>query len=95
MNNKITKNEKIAKRSKFAKKAILFMVVSMIFMTITAITAFAAGDGSVNTDDFINKTVIVLQSLVSLIGAGLAIWGVVNLIEGYSGDNAAANAHVR
>ena len=92
MNNKITKNEKIAKRSKFAKKAILFMVVSMIFMTITAITAFAAGDGSVNTDDFINKTVIVLQSLVSLIGAGLAIWGVVNLIEGYSGDNAAAKS---
>lgn len=91
-NNKITKNEKIAKRSKFAKKAILFMVVSMIFMTITAITAFAAGDGSVNTDDFINKTVIVLQSLVSLIGAGLAIWGVVNLIEGYSGDNAAAKS---
>lgn len=92
MNNKITKNEKIAKRSKFAKKAILFMVVSMIIMTITAITAFAAGDGSVNTDDFINKTVIVLQSLVSLIGAGLAIWGVVNLIEGYSGDNAAAKS---
>lgn len=91
-NNKITKNEKIAKRSKFAKNAILFMVVSMIFMTITAITAFAAGDGAVNTDDFINKTVIVLQSLVSLIGAGLAIWGVVNLIEGYSGDNAAAKS---
>ena len=91
-NNKITKNEKIAKRSMFAKKAILFMVVSMIFMTITAITAFAAGDGAVNTDDFINKTVIVLQSLVSLIGAGLAIWGVVNLIEGYSGDNAAAKS---
>ncbi len=93
-NNKITKNEKIAKRSKFAKKAILFMVVSMIIMTVTAVTAFAAG-GSVSTTDFINKTIIVLQSLVSLIGAGLAIWGVVNLIEGYSGDNAAANAHVR
>ena len=85
-NNKITKNEKIAKRSMFAKKAILFMVVSMIIMTV-----FAAG-GSVSTTDFINKTIIVLQSLVSLIGAGLAIWGVVNLIEGYSGDNAAAKS---
>ena len=90
-NNKITKNEKIANRSKFAKKAILFMVVSMIIMTVTAVTAFAAG-GSVSTTDFINKTIIVLQSLVSLIGAGLAIWGVVNLIEGYSGDNAAAKS---
>ena len=29
------------------------------------------------------------------IGGGLGVWGVVNLIEGYGGDNAAANAHVR
>lgn len=92
-NNKITKNEKIAKRSKFAKKAILFMVVSMIIMTVTAVTAFAAGGGGqVDTKDFIHNTIIVLRSLVSLIGAGLGIWGVVNLIEGYSGDNAAAKS---
>ena len=91
-NNKITKNEKIAKRSMFAKKAILFMVVSMIIMTVTAVTAFAAGGGQVDTRDFIHNTIIVLRSLVSLIGAGLGIWGVVNLIEGYSGDNAAAKS---
>ena len=52
-NNKITKNEKIAKRSQFAKKAILFMVVSMIIMTVTAVTAFAAGGGGqVDTKPF-------------------------------------------
>lgn len=83
--------DKIAKRSRFAKKAILFLIVAMCVMTVTAMTAFAAG-GSVDTTDFINTTVTVLQSLISLIGAGLAIWGIVNLIEGYSGDNAAAKS---
>ncbi|MCG4783424.1 Maff2 family protein [Acetatifactor sp. DFI.5.50] len=29
------------------------------------------------------------------LGAGLAVWGVVNLMEGYGNDNPGANAHVR
>ena len=28
-------------------------------------------------------------------GAGLAVWGVVNLMEGYGNDNPGANAHIR
>lgn len=88
------KKEKIAKRSKIAKKAIMILTVAMCMMTLGAMTAFAAS-GKVNTTDFINKTITVLQSVVSLIGGGLGVWGVVNLIEGYGGDNAAANAHVR
>ena len=31
----------------------------------------------------------------SAIGAGLAVWGVINLLEGYGNDNPGANAHVR
>ncbi len=45
--------------------------------------------------DFFNSAVDVLQTLVIALGAGLGIWGVVNLLEGYGSDNAAANAHVR
>ena len=37
----------------------------------------------------------VLQTLVVAIGAGLGVWGVVNLMEGYGNDNPGANAHVR
>jgi len=33
--------------------------------------------------------------LVCAIGAGLAAWGVINLLEGYGTDNPGANAHVR
>ena len=42
-----------------------------------------------------NSAVGVLQTLVIALGAGLAIWGVVNLMEGYGNDNPGANAHVR
>ena len=37
----------------------------------------------------------VLQTLVIALGAGLGIWGVINLLEGYGNDNPGANAHIR
>ena len=40
---------------------------------------------------FINQAVTVLQTLVIALGAGLAVWGVVNLMEGYGNDNPGAN----
>ena len=85
------KKERIAKRSKIAKKAIMILAVAMCMMSLAATTVFAAS-GKVNTTDFISKTITVLQSVISLIGGGLAVWGVVNLIEGYGGDNAAAKS---
>lgn len=85
------KKDRTAKRARYAKKAILFMTTVMCLMALAATTAFAAS-GNVDTADFISKTVTVLKAVVSLIGAGLGIWGVVNLIEGYSGDNAAAKS---
>ena len=40
--------------------------------------------------EFINQAVTVLQTLVVALGAGLAVWGVVNLMEGYGNDNPGA-----
>ena len=48
-----------------------------------------------NTMEFFNQAITVLQTLVVAIGAGLGVWGVVNLMEGYGNDNPGANAHVR
>ena len=45
--------------------------------------------------EFFNSAVEVLQTLVIALGAGLGIWGVINLLEGYGNDNPGANAHVR
>ena len=41
------------------------------------------------------SAVDVLKTLVVALGAGLGVWGAVNLMEGYGGDNPSANAHVR
>ncbi len=43
---------------------------------------------------FFNSAVGVLQTLVVALGAGLGIWGVINLLEGYGQDNPASNACV-
>ena len=44
---------------------------------------------------FFNSAIGVLQTLVIALGAGLGIWGAINLLEGYGNDNPGANAHVR
>lgn len=43
---------------------------------------------------FFNSAITVLQTLVIAIGAGLGIWGVINLLEGYGNDNPGANTEV-
>jgi len=45
--------------------------------------------------EFFNSAIDVLQTLVIALGAGLGIWGVINLLEGYGNDNPGVNAHVR
>ena len=45
--------------------------------------------------EFFNSAVGVLQTLVIALGAGLGIWGIINLLEGYCQDSPASNAHVR
>ena len=44
--------------------------------------------------EFFSSAVTILQTLVVAIGAGLGVWGVINLLEGYGNDNSGANAHV-
>ena len=36
---------------------------------------------------FFEQAITVLQTLVIALGAGLGIWGVINLLEGYGNDN--------
>ena len=42
--------------------------------------------------EFFNQTLTVLQTLVIALGAGLGIWGVINLLEGYGNDNPGAKS---
>ena len=36
---------------------------------------------------FFSSAIDTLQTLVIALGAGLGVWGVVNLLEGYGSDN--------
>ena len=41
---------------------------------------------------FFNSGVDVMETLVTAIGAGLGVWGAVNLLEGYGNDNPGAKS---
>lgn len=77
-------------RAKKAKKIIAAIFSAMIIATVATVSAAA-----VDTSGFISTAQTALTLVVSLIGAGLGIWGVVNLLEGYGSDNPGSNAHVR
>ena len=42
--------------------------------------------------DFFNSAIDTLQTLVIAIGAGLGVWGIINLLEGYGNDNPGAKS---
>ena len=41
---------------------------------------------------FFTSAINILQTLVVAIGAGLAVWGVINLLEGYGNHNPGAKS---
>lgn len=45
--------------------------------------------------EFFAASINTLRVLVIALGAGLGVWGGINLMEGYGQDNPGANAHVR
>ncbi len=49
---------------------------------------------TVKSMEFFAEAINTLKVLVIALGAGLTVWGVINLLEGYGSDNPGANAHV-
>jgi hypothetical protein len=41
---------------------------------------------------FFSEAISTLSTLVVALGAGLAVWGVINLLEGYGNDNPGAKS---
>ena len=41
---------------------------------------------------FFTSAITTLQTLVVALGAGLGVWGVINLLEGYGQDNPASKS---
>lgn len=72
------------------KKMIASAVTALCMGAMLSMTVFASA--GVNTGAFLSTVETVLKSVVILIGAGLGVWGVVNLIEGYGNDNPGAKS---
>lgn len=87
-------NNKLTKGCKFAKKSIMSVVTAAIMLTCCGMTAFAAGTGEVDSSTFITTACTVLKSVIILIGGGVGVWGIVNLLEGYGNDNPGAKAFI-
>lgn len=88
MKNTITNISK--KRFRLSKKYIAVFTSIGVMSALMMNTVYAAGE--VNASAFITSACTVLKSVIILIGAGLGLWGIVNLLEGYSGDNSAAKS---
>jgi len=56
------------------------------------VRAFSPGRKGEQFMAFFTSAIGTLQTLVIALGAGLGVWGVVNLLEGYGLDNPGANA---
>ena len=41
---------------------------------------------------FFDSAIDTLQTLVTALGAGLGVWGIINLLEGYGNDNPGAKS---
>jgi len=75
----------LGRNSKNLKKVVLMVTAAFVVMTYCTIPAFAAAG-------FMTNAVNTLKIVVGAIGAGLAVWGIVNLLEGYGNDNAGAKS---
>lgn len=43
--------------------------------------------------EFFKSAIDVLQTLVVALGAGVGVWGLINLLEGYGVDDPALKSH--
>ena len=86
------KHKRLSKGSKFAKKAVMAAVIAGCMAMTGGVQAFAAGSGVVDTSAFITTACTVLKSVICLIGGGVSLWGIVNLLEGYGNDNPGAKS---
>lgn len=84
------KHKWLSKLTRGAKKATMFCTIAGVMASTCVTQAFAAGTGAVDTSSFISTACTVLKSVICLIGAGVGVWGVVNLLEGYGNDNPGA-----
>lgn len=75
-----------------AKKVISVAVTCAVAASLCAVTAFADTKLDGESLTFFTDALGILKTVLILIGAGVGIWGIVNLLEGYGNDNPGAKS---
>lgn len=83
-----TEPNKLSRRCKKSKKAVAVLTAIASIVAMGCMSCFAA----VNPSSFISTSQTVLTAVICLIGAGLGVWGIINLLEGYGNDNPGAKS---
>lgn len=76
---------KVHKISHAAKKFVGMMTSMAIMVVLGTVQAFAAGGN-------LSGITGTLTTVISCIGGGVGVWGIVNLLEGYGSDNPGAKS---
>ena len=93
MNTKEVRSIRTINRSRKAKKIIIMLAVmsaAAVFATVgaSALSPFAP----VVADTFTTNAKSKLVKIITMVGGGVGVWGVVNLLEGYGSDNPGAKS---
>ena len=72
-----------------------FMPLTAV-ITMTALRLFGFADtgrtGGIFLMGFFSSAIDGLKTVITAIGAGIGVWGVINLLEGYGNDNAGSKS---
>ena len=61
-------------------------------MTMTVFRLFGYSGGGIYLMGFFSSAIDGLKTVITAIGAGIGVWGVINLLEGYGNDNAGSKS---
>lgn len=82
-------NNQLSCRCKRVKKITTVALSAMCAVTMFSVTAFAA---EVNPNEFLDGMKKILMAILIMVGAGFAIFGVVDIAEGVGEQNGAAKS---
>ena len=91
-----TQNLKEIKKEMFnlfnARTSHFMPMMSVIALSAMRLFGFSNQGGGVFLMGFFSSAIDGLKTVITAIGAGIGVWGVINLLEGYGNDNAGSKS---
>ena len=76
-----------------ARASHLMPLTAVLTMTVFRLFGFANnGSSGIFLMGFFSSAIDGLKTVITAIGAGIGVWGVINLLEGYGNDNAGSKS---